>query len=263
MLKMIKEIFESRNLVYDLALADFKKKYTGSFFGLVWMFVMPIVNILIYYFIFQVAFKSTPPEDVPYVLWLMPGIIPWFYINESIGAATNSLYEYNYLVKKVVFNIDILPLVKVGSCFFVHVIFVFVMLCVFLLFGQTPNVYWLQVVYFSFCATMLVTAIGYITSAIKVFFKDMGQIVEICLMVGMWLSPIMWHYSILSPMNQKIIKLNPVFYIVEGYRDSLIRQIPFWNNIALTIYFWAFTLILFALGIKLYKKLKPHFADVL
>lgn len=263
MLETIKDIFKSKSLIYDLAISDFKKRFAGSFFGIVWMFVQPIVTILIYFFVFQVGFKSTPPEPVPYVLWLIPGIIPWFYFNEAIGAATNSLYDYNYLVKKVVFNIDILPIVKIGSCFIVHLIFVYIMLCVFLLFGQAPTIYWLQAVYYSFCLSVLIVGIGYITSAIKVFFQDMGQIVEILLMVGMWLAPIMWHYSMLPPTFQFLLRLNPIFYIVEGYRDTFIRQTPFWNNIALTGYYWVFTIIVLIIGLKLYKKLKPHFADVL
>ena len=74
------------------------------------MFVQPVVTVLIYFMIFQLGFKSVPPiPGVPYVLWLVPGIVPWFYFNEALNAGTSCLQEYHYLVKKVVFNVEVLP----------------------------------------------------------------------------------------------------------------------------------------------------------
>ena len=72
-------------MIVELAKADFRKRFVGSYFGVVWMFVQPIVTILIYFCIFQLGFKSTPPvPDTPYVLWLVPGIIPWFFFQEFL-----------------------------------------------------------------------------------------------------------------------------------------------------------------------------------
>ena len=123
-LNSILDVLSKHNLVLSLAKSDFKKRFVGSYFGIFWMFVQPIVTVLIYYFVFQVGFKAAPPVNMPYVLWLIPGIVPWFFFNEALGAATNSLYDYNYLVKKVVFKVSILPMVKIVSCIVVHAIFI-------------------------------------------------------------------------------------------------------------------------------------------
>ena len=260
----IKDILSKRKIIMNLAVSDFKKRFVGSYFGIFWMFVQPVVTIFIYYCVFQLGFKSSPPVgvDVPYVLWLIPGIIPWFFISEAINMGTGCLYDYNYLVKKVVFKVSILPVIKLVACLFVHLIFVGIMLVVFLLLGQYPTIYWLQFVYYTVCAFVISLGITFLTSSINVFFKDMGQIVNIFLQFGMWIAPIMWPYTMAGKWLW-LVKLNPFYYIVEGYRDCFINQVWFWQRWKLSIYFWIVTIIIFAVGGLVFKKLKPHFADVL
>ena len=98
-ISLMKEIVKRRRLIWDLSKADFKKRFVGSYFGVVWMFVQPVVTVLIYFFVFQLGFKSVPPvPGVPYVLWLVPGIVPWFFYSETLNCVTGCLQEYNYLV---------------------------------------------------------------------------------------------------------------------------------------------------------------------
>ena len=121
-------------IVMNLAVSDFKKRFVGSYFGIIWMFVQPLATVLVYTLIFQVGFKSVPPvPGVSYVIWLIPGIIPWFYFQDSILQGTQVLYEYNYLVKKIVFNVEMLPLVKLISVFLSHICFVIIMYIVFVI----------------------------------------------------------------------------------------------------------------------------------
>ena len=103
------------------------------------------------------------------------------------------------------------------------------------------------------------------TSAAVVFFRDLSQIINIMLQVGVWVTPIMWDFNDLhlNAVLRNLLKLNPVFYIVQGYRDSLINKVGIWEHPVLTLYFWVFTIVVFILGTKLFKKLQVHFADVL
>lgn len=105
----MKVLWEKRKLILDLAKADFKKRFVGSYLGIFWIFVQPVVTIIIYYYIFQLGFKSNPQADVPYVVWLLPGIIPWFFFNEAVMNGTVSMLNYQHLVKKMVFPIKIIP----------------------------------------------------------------------------------------------------------------------------------------------------------
>lgn len=264
LINTIKDVFGKRKIVMSLAQEDFHKRFVGSYFGVFWMFVQPIVTVVIYYCVFQLGFKSSPPSgtNAPYVLWLIPGIVPWFYINEAINMGTSVLYDYNYLVKKVVFKISILPVIKNVSCLFVHLIFWLIMVAVFLLYGYVPTICWLQTLYYTFCAFVFILAVTMFTSAINAFFKDMAQLVNIILQFGMWITPIMWSYTMMGD-KAWILKINPVYYITEGYRDCLLNNVWFWQKPAITVYFWIVTIILLFAGTHIFKKLKPHFADVL
>ncbi len=257
------ELYRSRMLLWNLAKNDFKTKYAGSYLGITWAFVQPIVTVLVYWFVFQVGFRSGDVGNFPFVLWLVTGIVPWFFFSDALTNATNSMLEYSYLVKKVVFKISILPIVKIISALFVHAFFICFTIILFILYGYKPNIYMLQVIYYTVCMFILVLGISYATCAIVIFFKDLGQIINIFLQVGMWMTPIMWKYDMVGEQYQWILKLNPMYYIVEGYRDSLIHQIGFWHRFNQTIYFWIVALGVFAIGTVIFKRLKIHFADVL
>lgn len=259
------ELYRNRRLVFSLAKNDFKTKYAGSYFGTIWAFIQPIVTICVYWFVFGLALRGGADRGVPFVLWLVAGLVPWFFFQDGLVGGTNALLEYNYLVKKVVFNIRILPVVKVISAAFVHCFFVLIVFVIYTCMGYPPTWYALQLIYYSFCIFMLILAVTYFSSAVVVFFRDLSQIINIGLQVGVWVTPIMWNFSDLGleGILTKILKLNPVFYVVQGYRDSLIDHIGIWQHPWLTLYFWVFTILLFVLGTRLFKKLQVHFADVM
>lgn len=259
----IRDIYYSREMLWSLAKNDFKAKFAGSYFGVFWALVQPIVTIMLYWFVFQVGFKTPTIDEYPFVLWLTIGMVPWLYFQEAWIGATNCMLEYSYLVKKVVFNIDLLPLVKTVSAVFSNVFFLAFMFVLYLGYGYRPSIYLLQIIYYMICMLALVVALSYCTSAFIVFFKDIGQIINILLQIGLWLTPIMWNYQILKGKLQLLVKLNPLFYIIQGYRDATLTQTWFWNRPGLTIYFWAFVSVLFVIGTTVFRNLKPHFADVL
>lgn len=261
--EFVKGIIVNRRLIWNLSKNDFKTKYAGSFFGVLWAFVQPVVTVLLYWFVFQVGLRSGNTNDVPFVLWLMCGLVPWFFFQDALMAITNSMIEYSYLVKKMVFQIDILPIVKVVSALFVHIFFIAFTIAIFCLMGYIPTVSSFQLIYYLFCSIVFVLGLGYATCALVLFFKDLSQIIQIFLQIGMWMTPILWNIEMLPSQFLWIMELNPMYYIVTGFRDSLITHTWVWNRLDLTINFWLITIALFALGTYIYKKLKCHFADVL
>lgn len=265
LMNYIKEIISNRKLIANLSFNDFKTKYAGSFLGIVWAFIQPLITIFVYWFAFQVGLRSQDVGNFPFALWFMAGLIPWFFFSDGLNGGTNALIDYSYLVKKVVFNIDILPLVKVISAVFVHLFFIVFLLIMYALYGYYPDLHSLQILYYSLCLFLLVLGLSYITAPLVVFFRDLGQIVNIILQVGVWMTPILWNIDTMqvSDTIKKLLKLNPVYYIVQGYRDALINKAGFWEHPWLTLYFWLFTLLAFFIGTRLFKKLRLHFADVL
>jgi teichoic acid transport system permease protein len=262
---IIKDIFQNYKLIRSLAINDFKTKYAGSQFGIVWAFVQPVVTIMIYVFVFQVIAKANPLENgFPFVLWLIAGMVPWFYFSEAVMNGTTCLVEYSYLVKKVVFKISILPVVRVVSAVFVHLFFVVFTIIVFAVGHEYPTVYYIQIIYYMVCMMTLAVAISYITASIMPFFKDFSQVVNIILMIGMWVCPVMWDYRTIMPEQyQWILRLNPMFYVIQGYRDALVDRIWLWERPVGFLCFWIETIIILLIGIRMYKKLSVHFSDVL
>lgn len=259
------EIWRSRGVLFQFAKNDFKTRFAGSYLGVFWAFVQPVVTVLVYWFVFEKGLRSGAVLDVPFVLWLVAGIVPWFFFSDALNAGTNALIEYQYLVKKVVFQISVLPLVKVISNVFVHIAFVVFTIILFAAYGYYPDLYYLQIIYYSLCMFVLVLGICYATSVLVGFFRDLSQIIGIILQVGIWMTPIMWNMQTMDiPEGLKIIlKANPMYYIVAGYRDALINKVWFWENMGLTVYYWIITLIVVGGGMIIFKRLKPHLADVL
>ena len=119
------------------------------------------------------------------------------------------------------------------------------MLVVFAVMGFYPDLYVLQIVYYSFCMVILTAGLIYATSAVTVFFRDMKEVVSILLQIGMWVTPIMWNFESMQGIPKwavVLLKLNPMYYIVSGYRDALINKTAFWEHLGLTLWFWGITL---------------------
>ena len=265
---IISDIIKNRALIWKLSKNDFKKRYAGSYLGKVWAFVQPVVTVLMYWIVFDLIFKTKQQLvasgiNVPYALYLTAGLVPWFFFSEGLSQGTSALIEYNYLVKKVVFNINILPVIKMVAASFTHIFFACLLVLLSCSYGYIPSVYMLQIIYYSFCTFMLTLAINYATSAIVVFFKDLQQIIMIVLQLGMWATPILWDLNMLPEKLSAVISANPLVYVICGYRDAVYGKVWFFDKPWETLYFWAFTLLMFIFGTSVFNKLKIHFADVM
>ena len=252
-----------RKMLFSLAKNDFKAKYAGSALGAVWAFISPVITILIYWFVFQVAFQNGPVNDMPYVIWLVSGVVPWFFISEGWGGATGVFIDYSYLVKKVVFKVELLPSVRVTSAFFVHLFFVVLTFLVSMGYGYFPTLLHFQVVYYIASAYILALALGRITATLTVFARDISNVVGVLVQFGFWLTPIFWDINAIPKSLHIIFKINPIYYITEGYRDTFVYGIGFWEKPILTLYFWAFVGVLLFLGNVIFKRLRPHLADLI
>lgn len=259
----LKAVYLSRILIFELTKRDVQSRYLGSYLGMIWAFLQPAVTVLIFWFVFEVGFKSMPVDNYPFVLWLVTGILPWFFISDSISNATNSIIDNAYLVKKVVFRVSILPVTKILSALYIHLFFIGVLFSMFIIYGYMPNIYNIQILYYLFATIILVLGISWLTSALIIFLRDVGQMVAMFLQFGFWLTPIFWSVKALPTKYLLILKLNPFYYIIEGYRNTFIYHRWFWQDIYLTSYFWGVTILLFALGAFVFKKTRPHFADVI
>lgn len=260
----IKHIFESRNILFILALQDFKDQYLGSYIGTFWAILRPLLFILAIWFVFTIGFKKIEMESgVPFILYLLCGYIPWIFFAESVNGGMRSVINNKFLVKKVAFRVAILPLIKIISSLIFHIFFLGILILILLVYGYTPTIYWLQLPFFIACTIVLALGLGWLTSSLRVFVKDIDQVISVFLQLGFWLTPIFWKFDIVPEQYYVYIYMNPMVFIVEGYRNSLISHAWFWEAQTQTFYFLTITLMTFIGGALVFKKLRPHFGDLL
>lgn len=258
-------ILRNHKIILSLAKQDFIQRFAGNYLGIVWAFLGPLVSIAIMWFVFEVGFKVGATETgVPFILWLMAGMVPWLFFSDAISQGMNSIVDKPFLVKKIVFRVSTLPVIKIISSLVIHFFFLGLLLVMFLLVYRQPFFWtYLQIPYYVLCAAVFVMGLSWITASVIIFFRDIAQIVGVLLQFGFWLTPVFWSYKMLPKEYQILIKINPAYYIVEGFRDSLIYGIWFWEKPLQTLFFWTVCFGIGLLGAIIFRRLRPHFADVL
>lgn len=257
-------LYQQKYVVRQLVKRDFQNKYLASFVGLAWAFIQPAMSIVVIWFAFTYGLKiRTMANGMAFVPWFITGMIPWLFMSETMTSSAGSLIEYSYLIKKTAFKVSIIPFIKIFTGLIVHAFFIGVIMVFAIAYGFKPSIYWLQIIYLVFAAFILVTGIGWLVSSITVFVRDMSPIMNVGTSVLFWATPIMWPYSMLTGNLKYLALFNPFFYITEGYRYTFLNNAWIFRNVEMTIYFWTLTLLIFGGGAMVFKKLTPHFADVL
>ena len=257
-------IYRQKYVIGQLVKRDFRNKYLASYIGLPWAFIQPAMAILVIWFAMTYGLKiGIMDSGFPFAPWFICGMIPWLFIAETLSSSSGSLLEYSYLIKKTSFKVAIIPLIKIFTALIIHLFFIVVLAILAMAYGFKPDIYWLQLIYLIFAAFVLLTGLGWLISSVNVFIRDMTPIVNVVISVLFWATPIIWPYTMLTGNLKYLALFNPFFYIIEGYRYVFLEKAWMFQNIEMTIYFWVVTGIIFVAGAMVFRKLMPHFADVL
>ncbi len=259
-----KILYKNRKLALKLGRNDFRNRFANTSLGTIWGFLQPFIFMITYVIVFQYILRSGSSGEYPYVVWFLPGMSMWMYCSDAILTASNSIRNYSYLVKKVVFPVDIIPIISLTSSSFIGIFLMFIAVVVSSIFGFIPN--FLNVLYILICALAFIIALTRLTSAITTVVPDFAQLLTIVIQLCMWFTPIVWNLSMIQ--NQvfvKIFKCMPFTYLVEGFRQAFMENstIITDENYMFTIVFWVITILIFVWGNRVFKKSKKDFADVL
>jgi len=249
------------SVFFELLKQDIKEKNLGSLLGIFWSFFVPLITIIVMWIVFQYGFKRDDVDGYPYGLWYLAGIIPWFYFADAFMQATNSIKAKSFLIKKTRFNPIYLPVIKIISNLIIYSVLILFLLVLYKYYGYDYNLYNLQIIYYLFCLVVFLFAISLITSSLVLFIKDISEIVAVLVRFGMWITPIFWSIKLIPEKYRWIFDLNPVYYVIEGFRDALLYKVWFFEK-KTTFIFWLITLCLLIIGLIIFKRLKEHFGDV-
>ena len=263
LLLFLLNVCRNRGLISSLARNDLRQRYIGTAGGLLWALVQPLVLISTYWFVFTYGFKVGVISDIPFILYFVCGFVPWMMFSDGITQSSAMIVNNPHLVKKVIFPTELLPIVNQTVQLALHLIALAIVAILLIAYQWPMTWYVLQLPYYTVCALALGLGFGWLTSALNVFFRDIGQVVNVVLGIWFWLTPIVWPLDILPPLLRSIMGLNPTYYIVQGYRDSLLIGVPIWDRPGQMLQFWAMAMILLFLGAHVFRRLKRDFVEVL
>lgn len=263
-MEFLKTLWKNKKLVWGLGKNDFKNRFASTSLGSIWGFLQPFIFMITYVIVFQYILKTPAPGDYPYTVWFLPGMAMWLTLNDSIMNASGSIRAYSYLVKKVVFPVDTIPIIAVISTSFVSLFLLIIVIVVSAIYGFLPNL--LMLLYVIFAAICFIIAFTRFTSAVTTLVPDFSNLLGILMKLFFLFTPIIWNLGMLSEheLLLKIVQCTPFTYLVTGIRDVFLGgNIITQDNGLYTIAFWVITLLIFLWGNYIFKKNKKDFADVL
>lgn len=265
LIKILREHLEYRQQIFKLAKADLIKTYRGAALGWSWAIIKPAVTIFVYWFAFSIGLRAGGDvSGYPFFLWLIAGLIPWFYMSDMLTAGTDSIRKYSYLVTKMKFPVSTIPTFVSISKIAINIILIVAMIALFWVMGFAPDLYYLQIIFYLVLGFIFWTIWALFSSLLAAISKDFSNLVKSFVSAVFWLSGILWDADkIAIPWLKKILMVNPVTYLVGGFRNCFINKIWFWEQPQRLLYFCIVTVILLILALWAYKKVRKEIPDVL
>lgn len=257
-------IWGNRNLLMLMVHRDFIGRYKGSLLGAFWPLINPLGHLVLYTFLFSIVLKvkfGNDPSTGNFALYLMAGLLPWGCLAESLARSTTVILESPNLVKKVVFPLEILPIVLVVSSFFSELVaFVILIAATLLCIGHlNATIICLPVI---IASQLLFTAgLSCLLASLGVYIRDFRHVMSLALSAWMYATPIVYPASAL-PQNLKfLVWLNPMAGIVTDYRRVLLEGR--WPDWTLYLSYTAVAVVAWCVGYTFFIKTKKTFADIM
>lgn len=263
-MEFIKLMMKNKKLIWQLGKNDFKNRFANTSLGAIWGFLQPFIFMLTYAIVFQFILKTGSSGEYPYAVWFFPGMAMWQWINDSIMSASNSIRTYSYLVKKVVFPVDVIPTISIVASSFVGLFLIIITTIICVVYGYLPNI--LILIYVIISAYCFMIAFTRFTSAITAVVPDFSNLLGIVMQLFFWFTPVIWNLNMLveKPIFSKIMMCSPFTYLITAFRQVFIGEnIIFKGYGVYTAVFWVITIILYVWGNAVFKRTKKDFADVL
>jgi lipopolysaccharide transport system permease protein len=260
----VRNLVERRALVAQLVRRDFEQRYVGSAVGWLWGVVNPLVQLGIWYFVFQICLKMELPPNAPgqnYAMYVMTGYLPWILFQETVMRSSGSLVEQSNLITRTLFPSEVVAVSIFLSSLIHHLIGVTLVAVVWLALVHTVSPFVLMLPIYMFFVGLLGVGIGWIASSLHVYLRDTGQVLGVVMMVWLWLTPIMISYDKIPERYRFLMTWNPMSWIVGAYRDRLLTTgAPDLKQLAVIA---GYSAAIFLLGGLFFRHLKRGFADVL
>ena len=255
---MITELYQYRELLKTSIKKEIRGKYKASFLGVLWSFINPLLQVLVYAIVFPYMMRDTGDD---YIIYLVTGILPWTFFQTVINECVISVKKNSGIIKKVYFPREILPLSSAISGLINFFISCLIILFFCLIFKVGFSWHFLYAIPLAIIECVLALGIGLALGAVDAYVQDLEYIVNFILMMAFYGSPIVYQMSLFesNTLFLKIIQLNPMTKIIMGYRDAFLYHVT--PPLTDFIYVSVIACIVLVLGYMIFKKLEKGFAE--
>ena len=261
---VLKENTQNRYRLFRMANYELRSQNNGTTLGFLWYFLNPALQILVYWFVFAIGLKAGAPQgQYSYIIWMIVGIIPWFYISTALIATASSIFSFSGVLKRMYIPLSIIPIKSVLSGLIGHAWSMLVVLGIIYAAGYDFSIYIFQTLYFTFCSVCFLAGYALLASAIAVVFRDFLKIMNSIVRLLFYITPIVWVQDNLPEKLQYILKFNPFAYIIDGYRDSILYERSLFFHWKQGVFFWGVTIVLFLVGCHIHMKFRKQFIDMI
>lgn len=260
---VLKEHKNNLYKMFKLATYDFITPFKDTYLGLLWIILNPLTQIGAYWFVFGMGIRGGAAVDGhPFLLWMLAGLVPWFYISSGITSGGVSIYGKSGILTKMKFPTSIIPTYTTLTQLMNNIPVVILMFIIFAFNDYQATIYYVQIIYYLFAATMFIIAFSLLNSALVMAMRDINKLIGTVMRFLFYMTPILWTVEKMPPKLREILLMNPILYITDGFRNSLLYNKWFWEDVNGTIYFWSFTLIVLIIGAIVHMRLRNRFSDL-
>ena len=257
-MKIIKDLYDYREMLYNLVRKDLKARYKGSFLGFLWTFLNPLLQLIVYTIVFSTIMRVNIDK---FYIYLFVGLIPWIFFTTSIQTGVVSIMMNKDLIKKIYFPRIILPISTVNSAFMNMLYSMIVLIATLLVSGIGISKYILLLPIAMIMQYILVLGMIFIFSALNVYFRDLEYILNIIIMVWFYLTPIVYSMDMIPIRARKWFYLNPMTNIIAFYRDILYyKRMPSFESFSWILLYGT---IMIVVGYFVFEKLQKKFVEEL
>ncbi len=256
MINELKEVWNYRQMLYATVKKDLRSRYRGSFFGFLWTFINPLMQLIIYSVVFPFLLKM---KEDNYPMFIFIGLLPWIFFTSSLQISTTCIVANGNLVKKIYFPRMILPLSVVSTGLMNYIFGLVVVFSALMFTGVFFSFYilWLPVIIL--IQYVFTAGICLILSSLYVLLRDLEHIVAIITMAWFYVTPIVFNITIFPPKVQYLLKFNPMTQFVMAYRDIMLyKHSPDFKGL---LYISIFSVLIFLVGGFIFHKIQRIFAE--
>lgn len=266
-MKLIQRLPGALRLFPPFVGRELREQYAGSFLGILWSILQPLLFILLYWWVFAAIMRIRFPEgstlaDTPFIVFLLSALLPWFAFQEGLTRATSAILNRRDVVRKVHFPVQVFPLAAAAAAFVVHASSYLLFLTAFALWqgGLSMSAWWAVTVLWSL--QFAVTAgLGLLLASFAVYLRDIQQVLGLLLAVIFYTAPILYPLSQVPSEFHSLIRLNPFTAFAESYHGAVLSGV--WPEPAVLAGLCFFAIGVLVAGIYVFRRLEPGFADVL